>query len=279
MKLINTYLFEVKHQPIEIKWFKNSLSLCILYKVCVYIYLFPELFSEHKFIYLSNKHVNFLIDTSFFLSNNYSSLLGICMISILGLFSLLEIVNKSNYIFRFLQWVIILNLNNFLYPTLTGGDFLLNQLMFFNIFLTNKNFKSSVFNELSNVIHNLALIGIKTQICLVYLIAAWFKLTNVSWLNGFAIYNIFQIPEYSNTIFYSLPKWFCTISTFIVLAYQLSFCILVWIRPLKKYILALGLFQHLVIAFGMGLFSFGIIMIICYILFLNYDYKSQKVLA
>jgi len=127
MKLINTYLFEVKHQPIEIKWFKNALSFFILYKVCVYIYLFPELFSEHKFIYLSNKHVNFLIDTSFFLSNNYSLLLGISMISILCLFSILEIINKSNYIFRFLQWVIILNLNNILYPTLTGGDFLLNQ--------------------------------------------------------------------------------------------------------------------------------------------------------
>jgi len=279
MKLITTYLFEVKHQPREIKWFKNALSLFILYKVCVYIYLFPELFSENKLIYTANKPVNFLIDTAFYFSNNYSPLLGICIISLLGLFSLLEIINQSNYIFRFSQWVIILNLNNFLYPTLTGGDFLLNHLLFFNIFLINKSFKNPISNELSNVIHNLALIGIKTQICLVYLFAAWFKLTDDNWLNGSAIYSIFQIPEYSNAIFYSLPKWFCTISTYVVLFYQLSFCILVWIRPIKKYILALGLFQHLVIAFGMGLFCFGIIMIVCYILFLNYDYQSQKVLA
>jgi hypothetical protein len=279
MKLLTTYLFDFKHQPREIKWFKNALSLFILYKVCVYIYLFPELFSECRFIYPSIKHVNLFIDSAFFLSNNYSLLLAICMISAIGLFSVLEIINKSNYFIRFLLWLIILNLTNFLYPTLTGGDYLLNQLLLFNIFLTNKSFKNSIINELSNVIHNLALIGIKIQICLVYFLAAWFKLTDASWLNGSAIYNIFQIPEYSNTLFYSLPKWFCAISTYVVLVYQLSFCILVWIKPMKKYILALGIFQHLVIAFGMGLFSFGIIMIVCYILFLNYDYKSQKNLA
>ena len=279
MKLITTYLFDFKHQPREIKWFKNALSLFILYKVCVYIYLFPELFSEHRFIFLSNKPVNFLIDTAFFLSNNYSILLAICMISAIGLFSVLEIINKSNYFIRFFLWLIILNLTNFLYPTLTCGDYLLNQLLLFNIFLTNKSFKNSIINELSTLIHNIALIGIKMQVCLVYALAAWFKINDANWLNGSAIYDIFQIPEYSNTVFYSLPEWFCTISTYVVLVYQLGFCILVWIKPIKKYILALGIFQHLVIAFGMGLFSFGIIMIVCYILFLNYDYKSQKSLA
>ncbi len=279
MKFITTYLFDIKHQPKEIKWFKNALSFFILYKVCVYIYLFRELFSEHRFIFLSNKPVNFLIDTAFYLSNNYSVLLSICMISAIGLFSVLELINKSNYFFRFFLWLIILNLTNFLYPTLTGGDYLLNQLLLFNIFMTNKSFKSSIINELSTLIHNLALIGIKIQICLVYALAAWFKINDANWLNGSAIYDIFQIPEYSNTVFYSLPKWVCTISTYLVLIYQLGFSILVWIKPIKKYILALGIFQHLVIAFGMGLFSFGIIMIVCYILFLNYDYKSQKSLA
>ena len=279
MKFITTCLFDIKIQPIETKWFKNALSLFLIYKVCVYIYLFPELFSEHRFIYLFNRNVNFLIDSAFFLSNNYSSFLAVFMISLLGLFSVLEIINKSNYFIRFFLWVIIINLNNFLYPTLSGGDYLLNQLLLFNIFLTNKSFKSSIINELSNLIHNLALIGIKIQICLVYALAAWFKINDVNWLNGSAIYEIFQIPEYSNTLFYSLPKWFCTISTYLVLVYQLSFCILVWIKPIKKYILALGILQHLVIAFGMGLFSFGIIMIVCYFLFLNYDYQSQKSLA
>ena len=279
MSFITTYLFELKHQPREIKWFKNALSLFIIYKVCVYIYLFQELFSEHRFIYLSNKHVNFLIDSAFYLNNNYSLLFAIVIISVLIIFSVLEMINKSNYFIRFFLWLIILNLNNFLYPTLTGGDYLLNQLLLFNIFLTNKSFKNSIFNELSNVIHNLALFGIKIQICLVYALAAWFKMYDANWLNGSAIYDIFQIPEYSNTIFYTLPKWFCTISTYVVLVYQLSFCFLVWIKSIKKYILALGIFQHLVIAFGMGLFSFGVIMIVCYILFLNYDYKSHKNLA
>lgn len=280
MNPIITYLFAFKHQPKEIKWFKNGISLFLFYKICVYVYLFPELFSENRYIYNSINPTNFLVDLAFFLNNNNCSpSFAIIIISCLLIFSLLELFNKSNYLIRFFIWIIIVNLNNYLYPTLTSGDYLLNQLLFFNIFLTNKNYVNIKVSEFTNAIHNVALIGVKIQICLVYFLAACFKLTDIKWLNGTAIYEIFQIPEYSNYFFATFPKWVCLISTYLVLAYQLTFCLLVWFKPIKKYVLALGIFQHLVIAFGMGLFSFGVVMILCYILFLNYDYKSQQTLA
>jgi hypothetical protein len=158
-----------------------------------------------------------------------------------------------------------------LYPTLTAGDYLLNQLLFFNIFFSITNSKNAVVQDAKTIFHNIALTGIKLQICLAYFLAAWFKLTDSDWLSGMAVYQTFQLPEYSNALLQSIPQSVCMILTYVTLAYQLLFPVLIWIRPFKIYILTFGILQHLVIAFGMGLFSFGIIMIICYILFLKYD--------
>lgn len=279
MNNLTSYLFDIKGQPKEVKWFKNAMALFLLYKVGVYIYLFEELFSSNKFIYNQSKSVNFLVDTSYYLSNHYTTLLAVFLIIVVAIISILELLNKTNVFARFVLWIVILNFNNFLFQTLTAGDYLLNQMLFFSVFLTTKNHSNTMLNQLLTAFYNISLLGIKTQVCLVYILAAWFKIYDIDWLQGTAIYSVFKIPEYSNSLLASLPQWFCALSTYLVLIYQLSFVVLVWIKPLKKYILGFGILQHLIIAFGLGIFSFGIIMIISYILFLNYDYKSLRVNA
>ena len=52
-----------------------------------------------------------------------------------------------------------------------------------------------------------------------------------------------------------------------VIAYQLLFSVFVWIQPLKKWFLLIGVVQHLFIAFILGLPSFGLIMIVAYAVF------------
>jgi hypothetical protein len=153
---------------------------------------------------------------------------------------------------------------------------MLNQLLFFNVFFSFKKSEKPAVNDLKTALHNTALIGIKLQVCLAYVMAAWFKLGDASWLSGMAVYQTFQVPEYSTPFLASLPLGLCMVLNYATMAYQLLFPAFIWFRPLKIYLLAFGILQHLVIAFGMGLFSFGIIMIICYILFLKCDDSSMR---
>ena len=169
------------------------------------------------------------------------------------------------------MWLVVTNLTNFLYPTLTAGDYLLCNLLFFNCFFIPKESTHLVLNDLKTAMHNASLVAIKIQVCLAYFIAAYFKVTDASWLEGYAIYQTFQIPEFSNSFLHSLPYSFCFVLTYLTMIYQMSFSVLVWFRPFKIYLFSFGILQHLAIAVGMGLFGFGIIMTICYILFLKYD--------
>lgn len=240
----------------------------------MYAYHFRLLFSANKMIFNQPVFTDTFHDLAFILNNYYSRNLCLVFILLLGALSLIGVFRRSNYMSNLLLWLVMLNMNSYLYATLTAGDYLLNQLLFFNIFFSTKQGASVFFNDLRTAFHNMALAGMKAQICLAYFLAAWFKLTDAAWLNGSAVHQIFQIPEYTNGLLMSLPLWLCMMLNYATIAYQLLFPFTIWFRSCKIYLLAFGIIQHLAIAFGMGLFSFGIIMMICYLVFLKYDYSA-----
>ena len=271
MNYIVTYLFNKRNQTKEIGWFRNALYLFLLYKVFIFLFQFKALFSEERFIYHHIKHINVVVDSVFFLNNHYSVLLACSFIFGIAALATIGLLKKSNYISNTILCLLIMNFTAFLYPTLTAGDYLLNQLLFFNIFFSIKPSTSLAFDDLKKALHNTSLLAVKLQVCLAYFLSAFFKLTDASWTSGEGLYSTFQIPEFSNALLASIPYSVCLVLTFCTIVYQLSFAFLVWFRPFKIYLFSFGILQHLLISFGMGLFQFGIIMIICYILFLNYD--------
>jgi len=268
---IITYLFGSKKQLKEISWFRSAWYFFLLYKVCIYLVQFKALFSHERFIYHQVKHINVVVDSVFFLNNHYSVLLALVFIFSVGILSIIGLLKKSNYISNLTLWFLVMNLTSFLYPTLTAGDYLLNQLLFFNCFFIPKESFNLVWNDFKTALHNTALLAIKLQVCLAYFLAGDYKVIDDSWMSGAAIYQTFQIPEFSNALLASIPYSITVVLTYFTIAYQVSFAFLVWFRPFKIYLFSFGILQHLLIAFGMGLFQFGIIMCICYILFLKYD--------
>ena len=273
MNSLVTYLFNDKKQSREITWFRNALYLFLLYKVLIYCLQFDILFSNGSLIYHRKLFTGLVSDLAYVLINYYNSYAGIGIIALIGIIVVAGLLKKTGYLANILLWIAMINVSNFLYPTLTAGDYLLHQLLFFNIFFNPKPSANTWINDVKISFHNAALAGIKLQICIAYFFAAWFKLTDQSWLDGSAVYYTFQIPQYSNDLLSIIPLSLCKVLTYITLSYQLLFPFLIWIRPIKIYLLTFGIIQHLIIAFGMGLFTFGIIMIICYILFLKYDNK------
>ncbi len=266
-------MFHSKKQVKEIECFRNALYLFLLYKVAIYVSHFNTLFSSNKLITNHSQSIGSLNDLAFLLNNHSSVWLAKAAIVSLGVLSLIGLLKKSNYFTNLCLWLLVINLSNALYPTLTAGDYLLNQLLLFNVFFSTSTTKSVALNDMKTALHNTALIGIKLQLCLAYFLAGWFKLIDDSWMSGMAVYQTFQIQEYSTAFLQALPLSICKVLNYSTIVYQLLLPFLIWIRPLKIYLLGFGLLQHLCIAFGMGLFSFGIIMIICYILFLKYDNK------
>lgn len=261
-------------QPTEVGWFQRTLSCFLIYKCLVYLCQFNALFSDDALIYNKPANAGVINNFAFMLTNHYSVTVALASVIVLLVLSLWSLFNYSNYVSRFIVWLLVINVSNYLYPTLTAGDNLLNQLLFFNIFFTTKKYQNVVLTDLSIALHNMALLAIKMQVCLLYLLAGLFKWQNADWLGGNAIGYIAQIPEYSNLFLQSLPLWLCVAMTYATMSYQLMFPLLVFVKPLKKYVFLFGIIQHVVIGLAMGLFSFAMIMMMSYILFLKYDERK-----
>jgi hypothetical protein len=153
------------------------------------------------------------------------------------------------------------------------GGMLLMLLMSFYCSVINVNAKSPYGIALTNA----ARIACIAQVILVYLTAALYKLGGTQWIDGTALYYTMHIDLYST----AWLKTFITnhvlmgkIFTWIGLAYQVVFPILIWIKSVRKSFLIVGIAFHLFIAFAMELFGFGAAMIICYLLF--WDTNAEK---
>jgi hypothetical protein len=146
------------------------------------------------------------------------------------------------------------------------GGMLLMLLMSFYCSVVNVNAKSPYGIALTNA----ARIACIAQVILVYLTAALYKLGGTQWINGTALYFTMHIDLYSTPwlkTFFSNHYIVAKLLTWLGLAYQVLFPLLIWIKYVRKPILIIGIMFHLFIAFAMGLVGFGIAMIICYLLF------------
>ena len=153
----------------------------------------------------------------------------------------------------------------------TGGESLINLLLFYLIFIQETD-KSKPNYVLQNLLNNTFYIILLIQICVLYFFSTFWKLYDENWRNGMAIYYIVQIDTFSSEALKAMflnQVWLAKIATYSVLIYQGSFPFLVWIKKIKIPFLIFGVILHLLISFGMGIFTFGIIMCLSYILFLD----------
>ncbi|MDX2174233.1 MAG: HTTM domain-containing protein [Bacteroidota bacterium] len=254
------------------------LYIFVIIKCTYWICYYNLLFGKNSIVYKEPHSIGFIKDVAFYLYNSTSTNLGYVFLLSAILLSILPFIlirhpersRRTYFITDFILWILILNINNNLYPTLTGGDYLLNQFLFFNCFLAFEKNK----NYFKIPLHNFASIAIVIQICLVYFLSALAKLNSAEWLDGLAISETLQVKHYSlNILLLTKQNTLNSIINYMVLFYQLLFPIIIWFKKVKKPFLIIGIVMHLFIAFGMGLMSFGFIMILAYIYF--YDFKND----
>ncbi|MBN4071096.1 hypothetical protein JYT72_01170 [Crocinitomix catalasitica] len=153
----------------------------------------------------------------------------------------------------------------------TGGEVLANFLLFYMIFI-HKPREGSKYSFFQNVLNNTFYRIILIQICVCYFYSFWYKLYDENWLSGEAMMYVARVDHFSS----SLMRWLFAeneslslIATYITLLYQGAFPLVIWFKKLKAPVLILGVLIHLGISFLMGLFAFGVIMILCYLLFVE----------
>ena len=191
-------------------------------------------------------------------------------------FLLLGIFNIWSRLTAVAIYIFTVNLFSKGYLAFTGGEVLVNILLFYLMFI-HKPRDDGWFGDLQHILNKTFYWIILLQICLLYVMSAWYKLYDEDWLSGHAVQYISSLHVFKSplTRFFEDSYALSAIATYTSLLYQILFPLVVWFKRIKIPFLIVGVFFHLSIAIGMGVFTFGIVMILVYILFLD-DHHIEK---
>ena len=119
--------------------------------------------------------------------------------------------------------------------------------------------------------NNIATRLIQVHMCIVYLFAAIGKLQGETWFTGEAIWRALANREYQTIDMTWLADhmWLVAIITLVALAWELAYPALIWPRLSRPLMLGIGVLVHLGIGLCMGMLTFGLIMIVGNIAFIE----------
>jgi predicted DCC family thiol-disulfide oxidoreductase YuxK len=173
-------------------------------------------------------------------------------------------------------YILTLNINSLTGVILDGGNNL-SQLLLVYLLLVNTSGRPVADGPWApwlRAISNAGFVLCQLQVAIVYLTAGLLKSNGHLWQNGMALYYLFQSETYGHPLIGQLMRqwpWLSLIGTYTTLIFQWLFPILIWSRRWRPYLITFGLILHLGIAFGMGLFTFGLVMCLSYLLFVPDD--------
>lgn len=125
---------------------------------------------------------------------------------------------------------------------------------------------------LSVPLHNLGVLMVAAQICLVYVVSGLYKVMGEEWQDGTALFYIMRVDEFE------LPGWshlvyendaLVVLGTYGTVAFLVYFPLGVLVPALRPWAAAASICFHLSIAFFMGLTGFALTMIACDLVFLS----------
>ena len=124
-----------------------------------------------------------------------------------------------------------------------------------------------------SVLESVALRFLQIQVCVIYGYSGFEKLKGTLWWRGEAVWYALANSQIARFDFSWLSRFplLIVIATYTTVLWEVYFPILVWLKPIRKYVLLFGILLHLSIAFTVCIPFFGALMISTYILFLDED--------
>lgn len=125
-----------------------------------------------------------------------------------------------------------------------------------------------------SVAANVALRLMQLHMCLVYIFAGTAKLQGGTWWDGTAMWYAFGNGEYQSLDMTwvansAAGELLCNFLTHLTIAWEISYCALVWPRLTRPIVIALAIPLHLGIALFLGMITFGLMMIVGNLSFLS----------
>ena len=117
----------------------------------------------------------------------------------------------------------------------------------------------------------------QVQICITYGATGLEKLKGANWWEGSAVWYVMgnqQIVPFDFSFFYRAPV-VIALMTFSVLVFEIYFPMAIWQKKLRPLWIFFGVTFHLLTSLFMGLFYFGLIMTMSYLLWLNREDCSR----
>ncbi|MFD1831173.1 HTTM domain-containing protein [Streptomyces desertarenae] len=125
---------------------------------------------------------------------------------------------------------------------------------------------------LSTPLHNLGVLAIAVQICLVYMVSGLFKVQGDVWQDGTALFYILRVPEFTlpgvSELVYG-NDLLVYLGTYISVLFQIYFPMGILVPRLRPWAALASIGFHLSIAVLMGLTSFALTMVACDLIFLS----------
>jgi hypothetical protein len=112
---------------------------------------------------------------------------------------------------------------------------------------------------------------IQFELSLVYFVGFCWKVAGPMWVQGAALSYIYRLDELQR---FPLPSWFLNVTlmklaTWFTLVLEFALGVLIWIRELRYYLLAIGLVFHLFIEYSMNIPMFEWDILTAYVLFID----------
>ena len=112
---------------------------------------------------------------------------------------------------------------------------------------------------------------IQIQLALLYFSAFWSKAQGDPWVQGTALFYVYHLDEFHR---FPLPSWFLQpivlkVGCWAALALEFSLGVLIWVRELRYYLLALGLLFHLCLEYSLNIPLFEWDVLSAYVLFID----------
>lgn len=121
-------------------------------------------------------------------------------------------------------------------------------------------------------LHNIGVVGIALQVCLVYVVSGLYKVQGQMWQDGTALFYVLRVPEFS---FPALSHFvyendFLVFSgTYVTVLFLVYFPLGVLVPALRPWAAVMSIGFHLGIALLMGLTGFALTMVACDLVFLS----------
>jgi Vitamin K-dependent gamma-carboxylase len=112
---------------------------------------------------------------------------------------------------------------------------------------------------------------IQFELSLVYFVAFCYKAQGVTWVQGTALYYVYNLDELGR---FPLPSWFLhalvlKLSSWFTLLLEFSLGLLIWVEDLRYILLALGVLFHLFLEYSLNIPMFQWDILSAYILFVD----------